>query len=295
MFSCRNQKPSDNTNIEVNKIESLLNLFRTPSKDYILIGAHRGDWRNSPENSLQAIRNCIKMGIDLVEIDVRKTKDGELVVFHDETLDRMTDSSGEVKDFLLDSLVKIPLLNGIGQETKFTIPTLKEALEEAKGKILVKLDKCYDHIPQAYSIVKDLEMQNQVIFITTKTYSDSKKDYGTTIDEILLMPAFNCTSLEDVPSFVQGHIDNNDPVAFEIGFDSEDCPSINAFDQIKENQHAICVDVLWASLCAGHDDNLAVEDPEGSWGWVIERGANILITDRPRDLLEYLKSKNLHN
>jgi hypothetical protein len=49
-------------------------LTTSNSKD-ILIISHRGDWRNAPENSLQAIRNCIAMGIDIVEIDIQKTKD----------------------------------------------------------------------------------------------------------------------------------------------------------------------------------------------------------------------------
>lgn len=45
----------------------------------VLVVAHRADWRNAPENSVQAIRNCIEMGVDMVEIDLKKTKDGHLI------------------------------------------------------------------------------------------------------------------------------------------------------------------------------------------------------------------------
>jgi hypothetical protein len=62
----------------------------------VLVVAHRTCWRNAPENTLQAIEHCIKVGVDMVEIDVRKTKDGELVVIHDETLDRTTNGAGLV-------------------------------------------------------------------------------------------------------------------------------------------------------------------------------------------------------
>ena len=46
----------------------------------VMVVSHRGDWRNAPENSLQAIQNCIDMGVDMVEVDLKKTKDGHLIV-----------------------------------------------------------------------------------------------------------------------------------------------------------------------------------------------------------------------
>ena len=54
----------------------------------IMVVSHRADWRNAPENSLQGIQNCIDMGVDMVEIDLKKTKDGHLVLIHDRTVDR---------------------------------------------------------------------------------------------------------------------------------------------------------------------------------------------------------------
>ena len=56
--------------------------------DKILVVSHRADWRNAPENSLQGIQNCIDMGVDMVEIDLKRTKDGHLVVMHDKTINR---------------------------------------------------------------------------------------------------------------------------------------------------------------------------------------------------------------
>ena len=49
----------------------------------VIVVAHRGDWRNFPENSLEAIDNAVRMGVDIVELDVKKTKDGELILMHD--------------------------------------------------------------------------------------------------------------------------------------------------------------------------------------------------------------------
>ena len=75
-------------------------LFDNKSK-YVTVVAHRGDWRNSPENSIQAFKSCIEMGVDMIEIDVRKTKDNELVIIHDATVDRTTNGTGAVKDMTL--------------------------------------------------------------------------------------------------------------------------------------------------------------------------------------------------
>ena len=61
----------------------------------VMVVSHRGDWRNAPENSLQAIQNCIDMGVDMVEVDLKKTKDGHLIVMHDQTIDRTTTGKGK--------------------------------------------------------------------------------------------------------------------------------------------------------------------------------------------------------
>ncbi|MEM7658856.1 MAG: glycerophosphodiester phosphodiesterase family protein, partial [Bacteroidota bacterium] len=65
-----------------------------PTKDHVLAVSHRGDWRYAPENSLMAVQRCIDLGVDIVEIDVRMTKDGHLVAMHDKTVDRTTNGSG---------------------------------------------------------------------------------------------------------------------------------------------------------------------------------------------------------
>ena len=59
-------------------IEHIIDRFKNPSPNYILVVSHRGDWRYAPENSLAAIQRCIDLGVDVVEIDVRKTKDDHL-------------------------------------------------------------------------------------------------------------------------------------------------------------------------------------------------------------------------
>ena len=69
--------------------DKLLNNLHDKNSKYIFVIAHRGDWRNAPENSIQCIENAIEMGVDMVEIDIQPTKDRNFICMHDETLERL--------------------------------------------------------------------------------------------------------------------------------------------------------------------------------------------------------------
>ena len=72
------------------RADRIVKELHDPSSNYVVVVAHRGDWRNYPENSLPAIESCIRMGVDVVEIDLKLTKDSVLVLSHDRTLNRCT-------------------------------------------------------------------------------------------------------------------------------------------------------------------------------------------------------------
>ena len=127
--SCESNYSKSKNSLNVTTIEQKIENLKNSNNNQVIVVSHRGDWRNAPENSLQAIKNCIDMGVDMVEIDIRETKDGHLVVMHDKTLDRTTNAKGKVKEWTLDSLRTLYLKDGLGVVTKHKIPTLKEALE----------------------------------------------------------------------------------------------------------------------------------------------------------------------
>ena len=122
--------------------------------DKILVVSHRADWRNAPENSLQGIQNCIDMGVDMVEIDLKRTKDGHLVVMHDKTINRTMSGKGLVEDYTLAELKAMRLKNGVACKTRHQIPTLEEVMLLCKGKIMVNIDKGYDYFQEAYIVLE---------------------------------------------------------------------------------------------------------------------------------------------
>ncbi len=85
--------------------------------------AHRGASGYEPENTLAAFSKAIEMGVDIIELDVRVCKTGELVVFHDMTLERTTNGNGLIADTSLGELKKLDAGNGE------QIPTLEEAID----------------------------------------------------------------------------------------------------------------------------------------------------------------------
>ena len=121
----------------------------------VLVVSHRADWRNAPENSLQAIQNCIDMGADMVEIDLKKTKDGHLVLMHDKTINRTMTGTGSPDEYTLAELKAMRLRNGAGIKTRHQIPTFEEVMNLCKGKIMVNVDKGYDYFKDAYEVLKD--------------------------------------------------------------------------------------------------------------------------------------------
>ena len=81
-----------------NRAEAIAAQIHNPDSKYVVVACHRGDWRNYPENSALAIESVIKMGADVMELDLKMTKDSVLVLSHDRTLDRCTTGKGLVSD-----------------------------------------------------------------------------------------------------------------------------------------------------------------------------------------------------
>ena len=99
----------------------------------IIIG-HRGAKGHIVENTIESIEKAMELGVDGIEIDIFKCKSGELVVFHDKTLNRLTDAEGLIESLDIDSIRKIRIFN------KYKIPTLKEVLDLIDGKVFLNIE-----------------------------------------------------------------------------------------------------------------------------------------------------------
>jgi len=133
---------------------------------------HRGNSSNPniPENSIAGIESCIELGgaVDIVEVDPRMTKDGVIVLMHDETIDRTTTGKGKVKDLTYEQLQSYRLKLADGTVTNHTVPSLYDALVAGRGKIFFDLDFLNKVSPkELYDVVKSCGMLDRVFFYTS--------------------------------------------------------------------------------------------------------------------------------
>jgi len=111
----------------------IMNLQCSPPTTPLIIG-HRGAKGHVAENTLPSVSKAMELGVDGIEIDVFLCKSGELVVFHDKTLQKLTDGTGYIEDLTLDSIKKINVLGN------YKIPTLKEVIDLIQGKVFLNIE-----------------------------------------------------------------------------------------------------------------------------------------------------------
>lgn len=232
------------------------------------------------------------MGVDMVEIDVRETKDGHLVLMHDKTIDRTTTGQGNVSDWTLDSLKTLSLVDGLNVATDHKIPTLEEALLVAKDKILINLDKSYDIFDKCFAIAEKTETLDHIVIKGAKARSEVEAEFGQYLDKIYFMPIIRLPNpLAD--SIITDYLENRLPIAFEFTVPSDTISTIAMFDDIREAGAGVWVNSLWHHHCAGHDDRKAAQDP-ATYNWFLDRNVDMIQTDRPALLLNFLQEKELH-
>jgi glycerophosphoryl diester phosphodiesterase len=130
----------------------------------VAVIAHRGGRLIAPENTLAAFRNAIALNCDYVEVDVRATADGQLVLMHDGTVDRTTDGSGEV------ARMGFAAIRRLDAGARFSpayagqkVPTLEEALALCRGRVNVYLDHKEGPIGQVVAALRARGMMRQVV------------------------------------------------------------------------------------------------------------------------------------
>jgi glycerophosphoryl diester phosphodiesterase len=99
------------------------------NSNHPLIWGHRGASGYAPENTLPAFKLAADMGADGIELDIQETKDGVIVVCHDETVDRTSSGAGWIKDYTFEELRKLDFSNGNAAYEGTKIPTMEEVFE----------------------------------------------------------------------------------------------------------------------------------------------------------------------
>ena len=241
------------------------------SKNGFVVIAHRGNHQVKPENTLAAIEEAIKAGADYVEIDLRTTKDGHLVLCHDETVDRTTNGKGRVQDLTWEEVSKLAVVSKDGKE--YRIPEFREVLKICKDRINIYLDFKEADVAETYRQIKAGGMEKQVVVYLNKIeqYTAWRKNEPA-IPLMASLPE-SINTKEDLLALL-------DKMQLEVLDNVKDTAMLTV---ARENGINVWLDVQ------GRDEN-----PE-KWNEAMRTGIQGVQTDHPEALVKYLEQNNLRN
>ena len=281
------------------RAEKILAEINDPNSEYVVVISHRGDWRNYPENSIPAIESVIRMGVDMMELDVKMTKDSVLVLCHDKTINRTTNGKGNVCDMTYDSLMTFNLKRAHGVMTdSLKMPTLREALLVCKDRILVNVDHAYPYYKEIVELTEELGVTGQVLMKGKSGIDKVNEDMSRHENNLLYMPIIDINKPKGQALFAEYLARNIVPMAFEVCWQVPGEEIDGCITEIKKMGAKLWVNTLWPSLCGGpgNDDDAAYDaaDPADVYGQYIDEGFTMIQTDRPELLIKYLDSIGRH-
>jgi glycerophosphoryl diester phosphodiesterase len=294
MLSCAQQPQY------ANRAEKILAEINDPNSEYVVVISHRGDWRNYPENSIPAIESIIRMGVDMMELDVKMTKDSVLILMHDKTIDRMTNGKGKVSDITYDSLMtfKMRRAHNVVTDT-IKVPTLREALLCCKDRILVNVDHAYPYYKEIVELTEELGVTGQVLMKGKSNLDKVNEDMAKHEHNLLYMPIIDINKPKGQALFAEYQERGVVPMAYEICWQYPGEEIDQCIAAVRESGAKLWVNTIWASLCGGYgnDDDaaLAAADPADVYAQYIEKGFTMIQTDRPELLISYLRSIGRHD
>ncbi len=236
--------------------------------------AHRGYSGKYPENTMLAFRKAVEeAGTDGVEMDVQLSRDGEVVIIHDETLDRTTNGSGHVGDYTLAELKKLDATKTFaGQFDKQEIPTFEEFCDWLKGA----------------GILANVELKNSVVYYPEleKKCIDIIRKYG--VEKQIIFSSFNHSALFQVkklaPEFPVGALVENAGLAY-AGFYGKQ----NGFQYYHPDFCLLSAEAVRECKENGVGINVWTVNDLKSFEKLVEWDVDGVITNFPRVLHDWLK------
>lgn len=237
------------------------------------ISAHRGNTGLAPENTLATIKNALKLHVNLIEIDVRTTADGELIILHDGTLNRTTTGEGAVKNALFADLKKLSAGKGFSRFENEKIPSLAEVCQLIsrwnswhRQKTYLYVD-CKEVAPKPLvEMLQKYDLATESCFYGNDAFLQALKQ---TFPEARLMPGLR--KIEDIASKMKAL----QPYAFDANFSTLTPAMVH---EIHAAGILIFVDLLGPL------------DTDINYQKAISLGVDLIQTDKPA-----LALKALHN
>ncbi len=267
--------------------------LRETARGHKIIVAHRGvAGGNIPCNTMAAYEIALMQGADMIETDLSTTADGELVIFHPKMETRHLNIDVDITKMSAEEVEKLRYVNYDDTPTQFGILKFDDLLENFKGRCYINIDKFWGNPEGIYRAIKRHGMTEQMLV---------KSSLSENVLEVLEQVA---PELPFMPIVKEAHPEhealvgrNINYVGVEVLFKQDD--SHLATDEFCEKMHRDGK-LVWVNsiiynyksqLSGGHSDDSALcESMEYGWGWLGDRGFDIIQTDWPNMLIDFLKN-----
>lgn len=259
-----------------------------------LLAAHRGVCgANIPCNTLAAYAIALQQGADIIELDVSKSLDGELFAFHPGMEPVYLKCGKMISEMTAKEVREVPLLNQDEVPTHYRVPTLEEALAFLKDKAYINVDKFWTDVEGITACIRRAGVERQAI---VKTYleEDALREVEKFAPDLMFMPMVRHKD-ESTEMLLKRNINL---IGNEVLFDRETDEVIS--DAYIAEMHRKSL-LIWANaivynekdvISAGHTDDVSLtEDPDLGWGWLIRKKVDIIQTDWPLMVRQYIGGK----
>ena len=264
--------------IKVGSVEEARDFYTWTSDRIPMVSAHRGGpYPGFPENAIETFANVVKYTPTIIELDVAMTKDGVLVLMHDDKLDRTTTGKGLVSDATYEEIQTLFLKDEDGNVTDFKVPTFEEALIWSKGKALLTVDikqsVPYEKIIEA---VRETESEAHAALITY-SFAAAKKLHSMAPE---LMLSVTIRNEEEIERFEETGIPWTRVIAFT-----------GVTERPQEFNRALHEKGVFTILgVLGNLDKSAIARGDQLYTSFVQKGADILATDRPIEAAAAIKT-----
>lgn len=274
------------------KINKKLQLIKE-SKE-VLVAVHRGSSTgNIIENTIKSSICAMKMGADIIEVDVIKSTDGVFYAFHNGMELRMFGEKLDILSLSSKDIEKLEYVNTNLKSTGYGVEKLENLLPYLKGEIIINIDRSWNYLEEIIEFVKNYNMQDQII-IKTPVVDKYLKILSKYKDDVMYMPIVR--KLSEIQTVLSS---DTNLVAIELIFANEDSEVIqeDVINDLKSRGILLWCNAIIVSadniLSGGYDDDISIlEGCEKGWGVLIDKGFDIIQTDWPTLLNEYiLKNK----
>ena len=260
----------------------------------ILLAAHRGvSGANIPANTIAAFDIALKDGADILEMDLCRSTDGKIFIFHTGMEPAHLDRHIQIERLTAAEIEKLRLCNVDLNETFLPVNSFEEILEHYKNKCILNLDRCIDFVDEVMKEVRRHSMVSQILLKSDPSESSLKKIEAFASD-VDYMPIYK--QVDNATEKIEKM--NINFIGAELVFANMDAPIAQAdyMEQFHKRGKFLWVNSLVYSskepLAAGYDDDISmIKDPDLGWGRLAEMGFNIIQTDWTKHCNEYLKEK----